>query len=96
MIIKKPSGEKVMILNLSIRKVCPMNHIMKIYSLRKVCLVKKTIMEIHSLTKTILRIDCLCLKGEPDNVEEAERREGDNDNLSDSEGKPHESYHGDS
>ena len=53
-------------------------------------------MEIHSLTKTILRIDCLCPKGEPDNVEEAERREGDNDNLSDSEGKPHESYHGDS
>ena len=40
MIIKKPGGEKVMILNLSIRKVCPMNHIMKIYSLRKVCLVK--------------------------------------------------------
>ena len=53
-------------------------------------------MEIHSLTKTILRIDCLCPKGEPDNVEEVERREGDNDNLSDSEGKPHESYHGDS
>ena len=38
MIIKKPSGEKVMILNLSIRKVCPMNHIMKLYSLTKTTL----------------------------------------------------------
>ena len=78
--IKKPNGEKVMILNLSIRKVC----------------LVKAIMEISSLTKTILRIDCLCPKGEPDNVEEAERREGDNDDFIDSEGKPHESYHGDS
>ena len=37
----------------------------------------------------------LCAKGEPDNDEDAQWRDGDNDDSSDSEGKPHKTYHGD-
>ena len=37
----------------------------------------------------------LCAKGEPDNDEDVQWRDGDNDDSSDSENKPHKTYHGD-
>ena len=50
MIIKKPSGEKMMILNLSIRKVCPMNHIIKIYSLTTTTLRTVFVSKVNPIT----------------------------------------------
>ena len=50
MIIKKPSGETVMILNLSITKVCPMKHVMEIYRSTKTILRTVFVSKVNPIT----------------------------------------------